>query len=67
MAADTSTTTQFTLSLTEEEREQLLNWLEQQFRAKLVEEHRTDAPDFRAYVLSQEAVLQKLIDTLRKR
>jgi hypothetical protein len=67
MGAATGTTTQFTVSLTEEERSLLLDWLEQQLKAKLVEEHRTDALDFRVLVLQQETAIQKLIDTLRKR
>ena len=55
-----------TLTLTEEERAQLLNLLEQAFREALVEEHRTDALDFKAYVRHKEAILKGLIDKLRR-
>jgi hypothetical protein len=53
------------LTLTEEEREYLLNFLEQTFREALVEEHRTDAFDFKEYVRHKEAILKGLIDKLR--
>lgn len=60
------TATGFTLAMTEEERAMLLNWLEQRFRNKLLEEHRTDAADFREYVRHEEEILEKLIAKLRK-
>jgi len=64
---ETATTSQgTTLTLTEEERAQLLNFLEQAFREALVEEHRTDALDFKAYVRHKEAIFKGLIDKLRR-
>lgn len=56
----------FTLTLTEEERTQLARWLEQRLRDKLVEEHRTEASDFRDYVLHEEAILQSILKKLRR-
>jgi len=58
--------TALTLTITEEERSQLLNWLEQYRRDKLVEEHRTDAPNYRSFILRQEEILDKLILKLRR-
>jgi hypothetical protein len=55
----------FTFTLTEEEREQLLNWLEQRLRNKHVEEHRTATAEFRKLVLHQEKILESLINKLR--
>lgn len=57
----------FPLILTEEERAQLLNWLEQRLRTTLVEEHRTKTADCRKYIISQEEILEKVIHKLRKR
>ena len=56
---------EFVLNLTEEERSQLLNWLEQKQRNTLVEEHRTDSPKYKDYVLHKEEILEKLINKLR--
>ena len=55
-----------TLTLTGEERSQLLSWLEQRLRDKLVEEHRTESVDFRKNVLHQEEILGKVIRKLRQ-
>ncbi len=66
MAAVREVSAEITLILTEEERAQLLNWLEQQFRNKLVEEHRTKTSDYRGYVIHQEQILEKLIAKLRR-
>ena len=57
---------EFTLTLNEEERVQLLNFLEQGLRDVLVEVHRTEAPDFREYVQRKENILRGLIDRLRR-
>jgi hypothetical protein len=57
----------FAVTLTEEEREQLLNWLIQKLRQVLIEEHRTDAPDYKDYVRHQEEVLEKVMKKLRRR
>jgi hypothetical protein len=56
----------FTLTLSEDERVQLLSLLEQAIRDKHVEVHRTEAPDYRQHVLREEAVLQSVIDKLRR-
>jgi hypothetical protein len=57
--------TGFVITLTEDERTLLLNCLEQRLRNKLVEEHRTDAFDFREYVLREVKVLETVIERLR--
>jgi hypothetical protein len=57
---------EFTLTLSEEERTQLLSFLEQALRDKLVEVHRTEAPDYREYVQHQEDLLRSLITKLRR-
>jgi hypothetical protein len=65
----TTVTTQsptFTLTLSEEERTQLLNFLEQADRRLLVEVHRTEAPDFRESVERKESALRSVIDKLRR-
>jgi hypothetical protein len=54
-----------TLALSGEEREFLLRVLEQRFHDKQIEEHRTEAFDFRERVRHEEALLQGLIDKLR--
>ncbi|MFO0808632.1 MAG: hypothetical protein U0746_08420 [Gemmataceae bacterium] len=55
-----------TLSLTEDERTQLLSFLEQALKDARVEEHRTDAFEFKAYVRQKEAFFQGVIDKLRR-
>ena len=62
-----ASTTEFAMTITEEERTQLLNWLEQRQRNKLIEEHRTRTPDYREHVLHEEAILDGLIEKLRRR
>jgi len=64
--ATTTTPSAVTLTLNEEERSFLLNFLEQTLREKSVEEHRTDALDYKAFVRRQEALVQGLIDRLRR-
>jgi len=54
-----------TLTLNGEEREMLLTFLKQKFHDKQIEEHRTDAFEFRAHVQREAALLQGLIDKLR--
>lgn len=56
----------FALTLTEEERAQLLNWLERRQRTTLLEEHRTETADYRDYLLHQEEILEKLMSKLRR-
>ncbi len=63
-AAVTSPT--FTLTLTEEERVQLLNVLEQADREALVEVHRTESAEFREFVERKEAMLRSVIEKLRR-
>ena len=58
--------TEFTVTLSEEERTELLAWLEQQLRTKRVEEHRTEAADYRNYVRQQQQILETLIQKLRR-
>jgi hypothetical protein len=55
-----------TLTLTEEERAQLLNVLEQVLRDKHVEAHRTEAFNYRKVVEREEALLQSLVDKLSR-
>jgi hypothetical protein len=66
MTAVHDQTTGCTLTLTEEERVELLAWLEQKLKNKLVEEHRTETAAFRAHVVRQEAILRRLIEGLRQ-
>jgi len=65
MAIDTQTGA-FNVSLTEEERSQLLSFLEQVLRDKEIEEHRTDALSYRSFVQHQEDLLRSLIGKLRR-
>lgn len=66
MPAVHDATTEFTLTLTEEERSQLLNWLEQRLRTTLIEEHRTDSNEYKEYVVHLEDILNQVIAKLRR-
>jgi len=55
----------FTLTLSEEERAQLLGFLEEAFRDTHVEARRTEAPDYQEQVHHQEDILRGLIHKLR--
>jgi hypothetical protein len=66
MTAIRAGASQTTLTLSEEERAQLLSLLEQVLKEKQVEEHRTDAFDFKEFVQHQESLLQSVIDKLRR-
>jgi len=66
MIAASPTSAEFSLLLSEEERAQLFRVLEQALRDKEIEVHRTDALDYRQYVQREEAVLQRLLDKLRR-
>lgn len=66
MIAASPTSAEFSLLLSDEERAQLLRVLEQALRDKEIEVHRTDALDYRQYVQREEAVLQRLLDKLRR-
>ena len=65
MAASRNKSAEFILTLTEEERNQLLNWLEERMHDKLIEEHRTKTTDFRDLLIHQQVVLEDLIRKLR--
>jgi hypothetical protein len=66
MTATTNKFAQVAITMTEEERAQLLSWLEQRLKNKLVEEHRTETAAYRDYVLHQETILESLINKLRE-
>jgi len=66
MSAATTESPAITLALSAEERSLLLNFLEKRFRDKQVEEHRTDALEFKEYVQHEGDVLRGLIDKLRR-
>jgi hypothetical protein len=55
-----------TLTLTHEERTQLLNVLEPLLRDKEVEVHRTEAFDYREHLERQLAVLEQITAKLRR-
>lgn len=55
----------FSLVLNEEERTQLLNLLTQALRDTRVEEHRTDAPDYREWVSHRKEILEAIISRLQ--
>jgi hypothetical protein len=57
---------EFTLALNEQERVDLLSYLEQGLRDVMVEVHRTEAPDYREFVQRKEAMLRGVIDKLRR-
>jgi hypothetical protein len=65
-AVQMTSSKELTLTLTQEEREQLLRILEQALRDKHVEVHRTEAPNYREYVQREEALLERLVDQLRR-
>jgi len=67
MTAVRDSTTEVTLTLTGEERSLLRDWLEQTLQLKLIEEHRTDAPDYKAIVRREESILESIINKLRAR
>ena len=59
-------TSEFTLTLTTEERDELLRLVEQAFGDTRVEAHRTHTPGYREQVLHEETVLKGLIEKLRQ-
>jgi hypothetical protein len=63
--AATSRQPGYTLVLSEEERAQLLSFLDQALRDTHAEARRTEAPDYQAQVHRQESVLRGLIEKLR--
>jgi len=66
MSAGPTSSPAVTLSLTGDDRETLLRILEQVLREKRVEVHRTEAPDYREYVQREEALLDRLVEQLRR-
>ena len=54
---------QFTLS--DAERQFLINHLEAVLKERYVEEHRTRTPSYREEILRQEALIQQLLTKLR--
>jgi len=57
---------EFTLTLTEEERTALLLFLEQALHDKQIEVHRTEAFAARELIQHQQTVLERLLDKLRR-
>jgi hypothetical protein len=55
----------FTLQLSDEERTELLNLVENSLKETRVEVHRTHTPDYRASVMHEEDVLRGLLGKLR--
>lgn len=64
--AATQQSTQFTLTLDEHERDQLLILLEREVRETHVEARRTESPDYQDQIHHQETVLHGLIEKLRR-
>jgi hypothetical protein len=64
--AATTQSTNFTLTLNETERANLLILLEREVRETHAEARRTESPDYQDEVHHQEAVLQGLIEKLRR-
>jgi hypothetical protein len=65
MSGTITTATERTLTLNEEERSQLLSFLEQALRETHVEARRTEAPRYQEQVHHQESILRSLIQKLR--
>jgi len=66
MATTTTSATQITLALTEEERSELASLLDRTLRDTLVEEHRTDSPNYREHIERREAALRSVSEKLRR-
>jgi hypothetical protein len=56
----------YTLTLSERERQELLLLLEQHLKQLRVEEHRTEASNFRQHMTEKVSVLERLTDKLRQ-
>jgi hypothetical protein len=65
MTPTTTTVTGFTLSLSQDEKQFLLNYLEEGFKEKEVEVHRTDNLDFKEMVEREANIMEGLIKKLR--
>lgn len=57
--------TNITLTLTGEERTELVRLLEQTLKEKLIEEHRTDALSYRKEIIHEEEVLKSILQKVR--
>jgi hypothetical protein len=66
MAPTTTTATNFTFSLSGEEKSFLLNLLEEALKEKEIEVHRTEAFEFKERVGRQAALLEGLVERLRR-
>jgi hypothetical protein len=66
MSSASTSSAEFTLTLSGEERRQLLTFLEQALRDKEVEEHRTEAFKFRELVRREGLILRTLIAKLNR-
>lgn len=66
MATTNTTTPTFTLTLTEDERTNLLRFLEEGLRYKSVEANRTEAIEYHEFIHHQEEVYKQLIEKLRR-
>jgi hypothetical protein len=55
-----------TLTINAQDREYLLPLLENWLKETLVEEHRTDSPDYRTVIEKKETALRHLVDQLRR-
>ena len=56
----------FTLTLTADERQYLLELLEASLKNMRVEEHRTRASSFREFVIKQENAVESVLNKLRQ-
>jgi len=54
------------LTLTNDERDYLINLLESTLKETRIEEHRTRTPSYREHVLEQENLVVSLLDKLGK-
>jgi len=64
MSTARTKSSEFTLRLDPEEREQLLNVLEQVHRDVLIELHRTDSLEFKELVRGKEAAIRSVLEKL---
>jgi hypothetical protein len=65
MPAANATPREFTLVLTEEERTELLNLVDQALKETHVEARRTDTPAYQEVVRHEESILRGLLQKLR--
>jgi len=56
---------EFVLELEPEERKQLLELLERSLQQTLIEEHRTDALNYRQHIVQREQVILKILTKLK--